>query len=69
MCKSVFNMSSNIFVLFFFRTEKIVAIVREEGYIVSRTHFEPHGLRTNALLSKLKEILTKKLSFVQDQGK
>lgn len=42
------------------RLDDVIEALRNEGYFVSRTHFKPTGIKTNAPLTILKEILLKK---------
>ena len=43
----------------FFRLNKFLNYLSEAGYRVSRTHFDPMGVRTNAPLAQFKTILMK----------
>lgn len=42
------------------RLDDVIEALRNEGYFVSRTHFKPTGIKTDAPLIVLKEILLKK---------
>jgi len=42
------------------RLDDVIEALRNEGYFVSRTHFKPTGIKTDAPLTILKEILLKK---------
>lgn len=43
----------------FFRLNKFLQYLSQAGYRVSRTHFDPMGVRTNAPLAQFKSILVK----------
>jgi len=43
----------------FFRLNKFLSYLSEAGYRVSRTHFDPMGVRTNAPLAQFKTVLLK----------
>ncbi|XP_075702940.1 tRNA (guanine(27)-N(2))-dimethyltransferase [Rhinoderma darwinii] len=45
------------------KLNKILQYLSEAGFLVSRTHFDPTGIRTNASLATLKAILKKNSSF------
>lgn len=45
------------------KLNKILQYLSEAGFIVSRTHFDPTGIRTNASLATLKAILIKNSSL------
>lgn len=47
------------FGFFFFRLNKFLNYLSEAGYKVSRTHFDPMGVRTNAPLAQFKTVLMK----------
>lgn len=49
----------NSHVLFFCRLNKFLQYLTEAGFRVSRTHFDPTGVRTDATLQQFKSILTK----------
>lgn len=42
-----------------FRLNKFLQYLTEAGFRVSRTHFDPTGVRTDATLVQFKEVLTK----------
>ncbi len=44
------------------RAHKLVALLQHERFRASRTHFDPLGIRTDATLRELKELLTKQHS-------
>lgn len=44
---------------FFSRLNKFLNYLSEAGYRVSRTHFDPMGVRTNAPLAQFKTVLMK----------
>lgn len=53
----VYNLCA-IFILFF-RLNKFLQYLSEAGFRVSRTHFDPTGVRTDATLEQFKSVLTK----------
>lgn len=53
------QLTSNNFLSNFFRLNKFLQYLSQAGYRVSRTHFDPMGVRTNAPLAQFKSILVK----------
>ena len=41
------------------RLDAVLESLKEEGYFVSRTHFKPTGIKTDAPVDKLKEIISR----------
>jgi tRNA (guanine26-N2/guanine27-N2)-dimethyltransferase len=39
------------------RTDNVIEHLRDKGYIVSRTHFEPTGVRTDAPFEDVREAI------------
>lgn len=45
--------------VFVYRLNKFLQYLTEAGFKVSRTHFDPTGVRTDATLEQFKAVLTK----------
>ena len=50
--------NTGIILLYLFRSEKLITMLKSQGFRASRTHFDPTALRTDANIAQMIQVLS-----------